>query len=371
MEVDFDKEIDALLRRAHFEGSGGAGGDHLDADQIAAFAENALPDKTQAFYTVHIADCDRCRQILSDVITLNAGSEPEMAAAAAAAPVASAAETENIPWYRKLFLFPNLAYAMGALVIVFSGFIAVSVIQNTGGAGELSQSSNTAPAVGAPYLTDDRAGSSNMSNTASANAADAGALADAAVPQNTANANVALLPAPEPRSPAQQQTANASTQPLAESPAVDEVTITAAPPPPPPASADAGAPKPAIVDNDRKNAASGTGSAAREKEKAEDSTSLRRRSARDLQSAKRAPEAAAGESRQDGYAESPVRVVSGRKFERKQNVWYDTEYRGQPTVNVNRGSSEFNKLDSRLRSIARSLEGTIVVVWNSSAYRIR
>jgi hypothetical protein len=63
--------------------------------------------------------------------------------------------------------------------------------------------------------------------------------------------------------------------------------------------------------------------------------------------------------------------LGGRTFERKQNVWYDTAYQGRPTINVRRGTAEFNRLDAGLRSIANSLPGTIVVVWGAKAYRIQ
>jgi hypothetical protein len=37
---------------------------------------------------------------------------------------------------------------------------------------------------------------------------------------------------------------------------------------------------------------------------------------------------------------------------------------------VRRGSHEFKKLDSGLRSIANELYGTVVIVWKGKAYRI-
>ena len=65
------------------------------------------------------------------------------------------------------------------------------------------------------------------------------------------------------------------------------------------------------------------------------------------------------------------KVVSGRTFERKDGVWYETSYQGHPTINVRRGTDEFKRLDAGLRAIANSLSGTIVVVWGSKAYRIQ
>ena len=84
MELEFDKEIDALLRKAK-RGSPAAAGvpvatGHLDADALAAFAENALPEQSRAASIAHMADCDTCRTMLSGFVT----TAPEKAAAAAA-----------------------------------------------------------------------------------------------------------------------------------------------------------------------------------------------------------------------------------------------------------------------------------------------
>jgi hypothetical protein len=81
--------------------------------------------------------------------------------------------------------------------------------------------------------------------------------------------------------------------------------------------------------------------------------------------------AAAKRSARDEEASSGRRVVSGKTFERKEGVWYDTTYQGRPTINVRRGTDEYNRLDGGLRSIANSLGGTVVVVWGAKAYRIQ
>ena len=65
------------------------------------------------------------------------------------------------------------------------------------------------------------------------------------------------------------------------------------------------------------------------------------------------------------------KVIAGKTFERKQGVWYDTAYSGHPTINVRRGTAEYNKLDGALRSIANSLSGVAVIVWGAKAYRIQ
>jgi hypothetical protein len=74
----------------------------------------------------------------------------------------------------------------------------------------------------------------------------------------------------------------------------------------------------------------------------------------------------------DGAARSDsARRFGGRTFQRKEGVWYDSNYHGQATINVSRGTDSYKKLDSGLRSIADSMSGTVVVVWKSKAYRIQ
>ena len=63
--------------------------------------------------------------------------------------------------------------------------------------------------------------------------------------------------------------------------------------------------------------------------------------------------------------------ISGKGFQRRNNVWYDNSYRGQATTNVRRGTDDYRKLDSGLRSIAESLSGVVVVMWTGKAYRIQ
>src|SRR5437899_12752492 len=40
---------------------------HLDADELSAYAENALPVATRARYTAHLADCGDCRKIVTQL----------------------------------------------------------------------------------------------------------------------------------------------------------------------------------------------------------------------------------------------------------------------------------------------------------------
>ena len=88
------------------------------------------------------------------------------------------------------------------------------------------------------------------------------------------------------------------------------------------------------------------------------------RSTGDVTAPKQAPEKL-------GAARSVAkRTVSGKTFEQRDAVWYDSAYKGQVTTNVRRGTESYRKLDSGLRSITDKLSGTVVLVWKEKAYRI-
>ena len=67
---------------------------------------------------------------------------------------------------------------------------------------------------------------------------------------------------------------------------------------------------------------------------------------------------------------NPTRRVSGKTFTLKDRVWYDSQYRGQKTTNIKRGSEEFKKAPSIVRTVAGRLKGTVVLVVNKKAYRV-
>src|ERR1044072_7759515 len=74
MKEGFDREIDSLLRRrargtaelrSWHDGAGdGSSSAHLDADELGAFAEGALPPSARLSAASHLADCERCRGVV-------------------------------------------------------------------------------------------------------------------------------------------------------------------------------------------------------------------------------------------------------------------------------------------------------------------
>ncbi|MFT3743961.1 MAG: hypothetical protein QM785_06655 [Pyrinomonadaceae bacterium] len=395
MELEFDKEMDAILRRARADRGVLVGDDppektkHIDADSIAAFVENALPAKTRTLYMAHFADCDRCRRILSQSMLMFSEADVK-AASVVSAPVV---ESVAVPWYQKLFRTPNLAIAMGALLLVFGGFFAFSVIQKRQADqnASVAQVSDDERQKGGPFLNDESANKS----AAAANTAPA--------MTNTA-ANAAALPAPNavpdplatPGEPSAEKRAMSPAKPSSvatagESPdsgvvSRDEDKLAeesrpmtkGAPPPPPAPTMLGGAPateresKKEVDDKKNKDDVSTA-----------DSTMMRKQAepprGRDLppSPSKSGPVRSGPINTQTNQIQNQIfdmpvtRIVSGKTFRNSGGVWYDSTYKSQATLNYRRGAAEYKKLDSGLRNIADTIGGTVVLVWKGKAYRVQ
>ena len=385
MEFEFDNEIDAILRKArtdNFASAVNPKSAHLDADEISAFAENALPEKTKTIYTQHLADCGRCRKILSNIISPNSEAESETASSAAALPENSF--KTSIPWYRKLFLFPQLTYIMGASVLVFGGFLAYSVIQNPNKSAETSSISQAKERL--PNLPD--AGSDGNAAMAESSRVNSNA---GAMRSNTAANSAANVPSPAVMSNSTATSSNASAAdgsvaPRKE-PSVRRQDEKAAPPT-------------AAAKDESENAAGGAAASApppavqtqpsifAQKKPEQSENSDKAKTAEMLRESKKndskddALDDSTAETRASRSASAPkpaaknavngeTKQADGKNFTRKNGVWYDANYNGQSTTNVSRNSDDYRKLDRGLRSIADGLSGTVIVVWKNKAYRIQ
>src|SRR2546429_6534395 len=118
-----DPQMDVLLRRFTSGVSGELAGDHLDADEMSAFAEGGLPPAARAQYVSHLADCDQCRKQVSG-LAIAAG-------AVARAEQSVAEKIERRRFWQILagfFAIPVLRYAaFGAVLLIVAGvaFIAL------------------------------------------------------------------------------------------------------------------------------------------------------------------------------------------------------------------------------------------------------
>lgn len=367
MDFEFDKEIDAILRKARGDDAAALSGAHLDADEIAAFAENSLPQPARQRYTAHFADCARCRKILSNAFVFNTEADAE-----AASSVVSVESVEtSVPWYRKLFAFPQAAYAMGAMVLLFSGFFGYLILQNlTGRNAEVSYSANTATNPAAPAA--ERPAAMSNSNSASMNATTTTA--------NVAPGNVSTQSANTSSSSANTtrlsttNTTTAATPPqdtiAQENAPVTEVQPMATP-----------APKPQVKDEADDDsmakispATPTNANAARqrsERDKEDQDYSVDGSSSGATPDQKKKTARVPSPSRKNEEGAGATRSVGGKIFNNVGGIWFDTAVGKQKQKTVRRGTSEYQKLDAGLRSIADQLGGTVVILWGGRAYRIQ
>jgi len=390
MELEFDKEIDALLRGTGREAppspDGGASAAHLDADEISAFAENALPDASRAFYVTHLADCAACRRRLVEFTSL--AEKPEVEAARDAVAPAPA----SLPWWRRLFVMPGLAYAMGVLVLLFGGMAGFLALQRgaADGGSQMARIREEENVHRSPNAGSTSA-AAESSNTATANS---NALADTSPMNSLGNATTSNgavgMPAgdTEPRSgPARDERADRPAEAAAgtalAAPQAAESSLSKEEQKPPPAADSSQPPKDeanAAAEKNRSREVQTDGVVATEAATSNRQIEELPTAARNQSQLRMSPTQKAGprQNVQDNVVRQSAndaavfrRRVEGRHFDYKDGVWYDASYNGAATINVRRGSDEFKDLDKGLRSIAGKLDGTIVVVWKGKAYRIQ
>ena len=369
MEFEFDKEIDAILRKARAGEVATSPGTHMDADEISAFAENALTDAARMRFTAHLADCTRCRKILSNTILLNSEAETETASSAVSAPVTEA----KTPWYRKFLAFPQLAYTMGAMVLLFSGFFGYLILKNlpTADRAVSYSTENKAlperPAALAPSNTaanSNATADSSVPSTATAPSNAASTANSAPVSASNTNATTAATPAAEKRDasplnqpvPVPQATVMPDVKTQDQPRAAEEQTKLAKTAPMSPTAG-------TVTENrakeeKRKNDKDAAVSEDDESKSADQNFRLE---------SKPMPKIAKKQPSNAGAA----RTVGGKTFNNVGGIWFDTAVGKQKTKTVKRGTSEYLRLDAGLRSIADSLGGTVVVLWNGKAYRIQ
>ena len=175
MKADFDRELDRLLRghtkvarrggdssasapspsasESQTRGNGhdspateeAAHSAHLDGDEMVAYAENALPEVARSRYVAHLADCDRCRKIVTG-IALASGVPVERSDEAAATTNAvdkSSRATGWREWLAALFAPRTLRYAAPVLALSLIGVVAFVAIRQQSGAPLMSRQNET------------------------------------------------------------------------------------------------------------------------------------------------------------------------------------------------------------------------------------
>lgn len=359
-------EIDLLLRKLGTEPSGSATEmQHLDVDELSAYAENALPMSARQRCTEHLADCSRCRKIVSG-LTQAAGvtirEKEEL-------------KTETSSWrkYFAAFLSPVfLRYAVPAILGVAILSIGLIVFRQQRSDRDLvSQNVQQEPVT----------------------------LAERTAPQASGD-NTSTL---QDQQQAQRDSVKKENQP-SQAKASPEATTARADqsgqeakekqdkPAPPPAAAPtqavaAAAAKPTVVSNEVQTRSEDEQKkrVARVAEEPAPKTEVRTAAA---DTAER-NQNAAGAGRSVGAIapvarrarpplrkdQSEARSVAGHRFHKDGDVWVDDAYdSSRSPINVVRDSEQYRALvadEPGIKTIADELDGEVIVVWKGRAYRIR
>ncbi|MFV0387750.1 MAG: hypothetical protein ACK5NT_03255 [Pyrinomonadaceae bacterium] len=363
MTNEFDNEIDAILKSAVK-----AGGfdtkvfeNHPDADEIAAYAENSVTGNLRHKLTSHFSDCDRCRTILSNTVKLNtehSEKNPHVA------PKTKAAETGKkgaLPWYKSIFSTKNLVFGLSAAVLLLVGaFGFFALRQTTNPETATVKDMSTAPS-----------GSNETAQSAEANSSELSKSSPETENGDVSNSEIAQLEplrskqiTPEKPISKNPQTNGSSVADKGETKGKETVSSSEPTPnvdniaPPPPA------PKGKTESADMEIFESGVPRDTPRRQPGKPSVVAKNRSPVTRQTGGSIDSAEVA----DGAA--TTRTVSGKKFERRNGVWYDSAYNGQKTINVKRGSDEYKQADASVKSAGDALSGTVVIISGSKAYRI-
>ena len=376
MNKETNNEMDLLLRRLGRQAEPGVSndGNHLDADELNAYAENSLPAAARARYTAHLAECSPCRQLVAQL--------------SSAAGVANVVESTIAPQPSALrkflasLLSPMvLRYAVPALGLIVVAAIGFVILRNNPASRSeyVTQVTNQPASSPTPEASVDSRGLNQYDERKGATPAQ-----PAAHPE--AGKNKQATPAPPP--PNQPMTVNvevrqkeaAASRP-ADQPAGAGAAAAPAPTPTPASTAEAAAPA-TVAQNEAPPPKKPETDREKVTVRADEKSTADFRVA---EAQKRAPTTA---SRTQGLATlkrpeselskddgSQTRSVAGRRFRKRDGVWIDTAYdSSKEAMTLTRGSERYRSIiadEPQLKTIADELDGEIIVVWKGHTYRIR
>lgn len=393
MKQETNNEMDLLLRRlarrpetSVSDGNGDV--EHLDADELSAYAENVVPAAARARYTEHLAECTRCRELVVQ-LSSSAGVVPVVETTTVPAPSALR------KFLASLFSPMVLRYAVPALGLILIAAIGLFVLQQKkNGDDSIAQNvqaptSTTITATPEPVqqgrgLTDQSkeeatagkpAQSSGSPGNQPAAAAPAvpvtagavtGASRDATVKQEEAQPVVTEAPPPAPKpATASDETRRQAEAEARKEPSPDRYANE------PPAEKTVEAAKV----EDRKAAEAEIAKARSDSSSAGQAQSFGIASVGRTAAKKSKVQRDDDEVEKDKNDGGETRTVAGRKFRKQGGVWIDTAYSApRVTTNLTRGSEQYRALiadEPGIKTIADQLDGEVIIVWKGHAYRIR
>ncbi len=398
MKATNNKEMDLLLgRHAQRNKTVSAHADeglrnHLDADELNAFAENALPESARTRYVSHLADCDSCRKLAAELaMTTSAAARlthetnPERSFLGSVGPAIAA-----------LFSFPAIRYAvpaLAAIILVTVAFVALRhreqgefVVQNEPAStmkpadvpGPPSQGTS-ATKTATPLQRESGEETSAKVNPAKDAPAEkvqtANNKLDTSGYAGAANAQQPGF-APEP---------NAATNERDEKSRNVPATIPAAKPEPSNSiklADKASADEPVPVARDTLTVQKEEQLSKRNRDAglaAPPKSGILASEVKSKGGPRRAREQSESEGRSSGTevtrteVSQETRKVSGHTFHLQNRTWVDAVYTSSlKLTTLTRGSDKYQSIvndQPGLRAIAEQL-GDVVVVWNGKAYRI-
>ena len=323
---------------------------------------------------------------LSNLILLNSEAETETASSAVKT---SEAETVRAvtSWYEKLFSFKNLAYGLGTLVVLFAGFTAFILIQNfsKNSSTEVAQVSNTSQKINEAPSESSNSASSEFANSAENVANEENMMANQAVDskEDVVGDVDAKETQNQPMLDEQETPSDSKTTVGRRNDDVGLLKSEPSPAPPPATEGYAEKPKSqpgkenTTLSQNERNISTDADKVA-DVSIAEESSRLENKSPITTRGADRPAGKKLEKKKDSGERESDdapsagsKRQIGGKTFNRTNGGWVDREYRNQKTTNIRRGTREYIRLDSGLRLITDKLDGTVVIVWKTKAYKIQ
>lgn len=387
MKQETNNEMDLLLRRLGQRQDVFApeSQDHLDADELNAYAENALPAKTRARCTQHLAECSRCREL---VVQLSASAGVVIAEPADKV-LAPAGWTKFLASLFTPMVLRYAAPALGLIVVAVIGFVAL----RSNRPGEYVSQVQPAKSDSSRNVAEQVESASPPSGYTY----DSIKPADVPVKKEIQTKNEPQLsPTPVPQATPADVTQSA---PLAKAPVTkpeSQPAAAAEPPAPTPAKLD-------VNDEKRQKNEDAAGKTAEVKvapkevksqdyefgagKKGEEPATMRARAAKNksvVTGTASAQGAAAPPSRRERDRDdeetakdsvADTRSVAGRQFRKQGGVWIDTAYdQSKAVTTYHRDSESYRSLiadEPAIKTIADRLDGEIIVVWKGRTYRIQ
>ena len=380
MRQETNNEMDLLLRRlGRRQDASASGANHLDADELSEFSENALPGAARARYTEHLAECSQCRRLVV-----------QLSSAAGFAPVVETTTVVEPSGLRKFLaslLSPMvLRYAvpaLGLIVVAAIGFVVLR--QRERRADFVVQVEPQAPVI-SPVASPEQA-QEPSSQTPSSDLGDRQEKSESSSPTTKAERDTQSKEADAIASPPHAAPAIADVrteikpqQAPAPAPKTEAQTVSNTAPSPraPKATPETATDEWKVEAEGRRQVTQSRTAAAPGSAVAKEPTSDSRKSddrRADLSSAGAGPAKSTALRRAEkNKDDAETRSVAGRRFRKQRGVWVDTAYDSGQTVNLTRGSEQYRALvadEPAIKSIADQLDGEIIVVWNGRAYRIR